>query len=92
MIPAFDVFGRFGAYEFIEVTALASGGLFLVEQGEIAFVEFLEKLVPGDLLQIFFAAKTWKSSRSMPMSPRSPVPFTHDGWAPRSSAQRRISS
>jgi hypothetical protein len=33
-----------------------------------------------------------KSRRRMPISPSSPVPRTHDGRAPRSSAQRRISS
>jgi hypothetical protein len=38
----------------------AARGLLLVEQREITLIELFEPIVPGNVLQRFFAAETWK--------------------------------
>src|SRR5438309_146831 len=44
------------ADELIEVAPFAAGGLFLNDKGQLLFVELLEELLPGDLLQASLAA------------------------------------
>jgi hypothetical protein len=44
------------AYQLIEVAFLSARGLILHEKGEIAFIELLKPVIPGNLLQFLGAA------------------------------------
>src|SRR6185312_4658125 len=46
--------GRGAADELVKVAFRAPGGLFLIHEREIAFVEFLEELIPVDRLKLLF--------------------------------------
>ena len=72
MNAPFVLLGGFGAYEFVEVTAFASGGFFLVEQSEIPLIEFFEEFIPRDLLQALFAAETGEIESQHPDVPLAP--------------------
>jgi hypothetical protein len=55
-VGSFLVLGRLTADEFEEPAFLAIAGLFLIQEGEILFVELLEELIPLDFLERVLAA------------------------------------
>lgn len=52
--------GRLAADQLVEIALGTAGGLILVEQRELAFVELLKPFLPGDVLQGVFSAVTRK--------------------------------
>jgi hypothetical protein len=57
---------RFGAHNFVEVAALASGRFLLVQESQVALIEFFKPLVPVNVLQALFTAVTGKVQPEQP--------------------------
>src|SRR5205085_2747543 len=51
IVAVFACLGRLAPNQLVEIALLAAGGLFLIDECEIGFVEFLEELLPGDLFE-----------------------------------------
>jgi hypothetical protein len=94
MLAVFDGFRSLPAHDLIEVAALAACGFLLIQQGQIALVEFLEPLVPTDVFEFVLPgiARKIEAQNSDVILAAGPADASGLSLAPRSSAQLLICS